>query len=492
MGAFTKTTHVPATAARPAARPLTEELDVIIVGAGSAGLAALAEVRKRTERFVLINDGAYGTTCARVGCMPSKALIEAAGAYHRRRSFEAFGIRGGQDLRIDVPAVLRRVRELRDDFVEGVLERTESLEERNVAGRARLLGPDTVEVGDRRLRARRIVLATGSRPVVPGEWRSLGERVLTTEDLFEQEDLPARMAVVGLGAVGVEMAQALSRLGVEVHGFTTGDKLAGLGDGAVHEALAEALQEELAIHLGSPVELSALPGGVEVTNGDARAVVDRVLVAVGRTPNIEGLGLESLGVEFDERGLPQVDPGTLQIADLPVFLVGDANGYRAILHEAADEGHIAGVNACTDEPKCFRRRTPLNIVFSDPDVAVVGQGRAELDGQEVVTGAFDFAGQGRARTAERNRGTVRVYAAAQSGRLLGSELCAPAGEHLAHLLALAIDRELTVQDLLRLPFYHPVLEEGLRSALRRLASKLPDAGESSLASCSDFEIQALD
>jgi dihydrolipoamide dehydrogenase len=419
-------------------------------------------------------------------------LIEAANAYHGRKSFDAFGIRGGQDLQVDVPAVLRRVRRLRDGFVAGALRMTDSLGARSVAGRARLLGPDTVEVEGRELRARRIVLATGSRPVVPGKWRALGARLLTTDELFEQEGLPGRMAVVGLGAVGVEMAQALSRLGVDVVGFGSGKTLAGLSDEAVDEALLELLRQELALHKGAPVELSEHAAGVEITSGETRTVVDRVLVAVGRRPNVDGLGLESLGVALDERGLPPVDPGTLQIADLPVFLAGDANGRRAILHEAADEGHVAGINACSDDLTCFRRRTPLNIVFSDPNVAVVGRRLADLAQDRVVIGSFDFERQARARTGERNKGMARIYADAQSGRLLGSELCAPSGEHLAHLLALAIDSELTVQDLLGLPFYHPVLEEGLRSALRELAAELPEGSASDLATCSGFRVEALD
>ena len=178
-------------------------LDVAIIGAGTAGLSALRVVRRRTQRFVIINDGPWGTVCARVGCMPSKILIEAANAYHRRGSFAEFGITGAESLKADVPAVLQRVRRLRDDFVRGTLKATEGLGERAISGRAHLLGPDRLEVNGRELRARRSIIATGSHPIVPAPWRDLGERLLTTDTLFEQRDLPARMAVVGMGPVGV-------------------------------------------------------------------------------------------------------------------------------------------------------------------------------------------------------------------------------------------------------------------------------------------------
>jgi dihydrolipoamide dehydrogenase len=471
---------------------MDKTLDVIIIGAGSAGLAALREVRKRSESFLLINDGAYGTTCARVGCMPSKALIEAANAFHRRHSFDAFGIRGAAALSVDVPAVLRRVRALRDDFVAGTLAATDELGERSLAGRARLLDAQTVAVGERRYHARRIVIASGSQPVIPDAWRAFGDRIVTTDTLFELETLPRRMAVVGLGAIGIEIAQALSRLGVEVTGFGANPRLAGLSDEAVDLALRELLDKEFAFHTSASAELSPTADGIEVRSGAVRVVADHVIAAIGRRPNVAGLGLETLGVELDARGMPPVNPNTLQIADLPVFLAGDANGRAALLHEAADEGHIAGINAMATELRCFRRRTPLAIVFADPNVAVVGQRFAELDAAQLVIGQASFKRQGRARTAEHNKGLMRLYADRNSGRLLGGEMCVPAGEHMAHVLALAIERELSVQELLRLPFYHPVLEEGMRGALRDLSAQLPAGSDSDLASCGAYKVEALD
>ncbi|MQM30804.1 MAG: dihydrolipoyl dehydrogenase [Candidatus Accumulibacter phosphatis] len=393
---------------------------------------------------------------------------------------------------IDVPAVLRRVRALRDDFVAGTVRASDDLGERSLAGRATLLDAQTVAVGNSRYHARRIIIASGSHPLIPDAWRAFGERIVTTDTLFEMETLPRRMAVVGLGAIGVEIAQALSRLGVEVTGFGANPRLAGLSDEAVDLALRELLQKEFPLHTTASAELSPASDGIEVRSGTVRVLVDRVIAAIGRRPNIAGIGLEALGVELDARGMPPVNPNTLQIADLPIFLAGDANGRAALLHEAADEGHIAGINATSTELRCFRRRTPLAIVFADPNVAVVGQRFAELDAAQVLIGQASFKRQGRARTAENNKGVMRLYADRNSGRLLGGEMCVPAGEHMAHVLALAIDRELSVQELLRLPFYHPVLEEGMRSALRELSAQLPAGSDSDLASCGAYQAEALD
>jgi dihydrolipoamide dehydrogenase len=475
---------------------VNKPLDVVIIGAGTAGLAALREVKKRTTNFAIINDGPWGTICARVGCMPSKALVEAAKAFHRRITFEEFGIHGANALAADMPAVLKRVRKLRDGFVASTLKMTEVLGKQAISGRARLLGVGRLEVNGRELHARNIIIATGSRPVVPASWRALGERILTTDTLFEQENLPTNMAVIGLGAIGVEMAQALSRLGLNVTAFNESNTIAGLHDPKVNEVATELLKQEFTLYGGEKADLAAADaganGGVRVRSKTKEVVVDRVLVSLGRRPNIDDLGLETLGIELDTQGLPPVDPHTMQVADLPIFMTGDANKRKALLHEAADDGHIAGINATRATPVRFERRAPLAIVFSEPGIAIAGSNYESLDPGTALTGEVRFERQGRARAAQRNKGILRLYAQPVTGRLVGCEMCAPGAEHMAHLLALAIGRSLTVHDMLRLPFYHPVMEEGLRTALRDLAAQLPHCNESDLAGCEAFHAEALD
>ncbi len=469
------------------------KVDTVIVGAGSAGLSALREVRRYTDDFLLINDGHWGTTCAAVGCMPSKALIEAANAFHRRHAFDAFGIRGADSLRADIPAALARVRKMRDGFVKGPESVPVELGERAISGRARLEGPGRLIVNGLQIEARAIILAPGSRPVVPGSWADFGDRILTTDSLFEQTDLPRRIAVIGMGAIGVEIAQALARMGLAVGGFDTVDGLAGIDDAQVLAAFRPLIAAEMDLHLGAPAELEQAGDAIRVTGAGGSVTVDAVLAAVGRRPNIDNLGLETLGVPLDNKGMPEIDPATLRIGTLSVFLAGDANGFRAMLHEAADEGHIAGRMAAPDasgDGLC--RRTPLSIVFSSPQVARVGPPLSQLGDIDVVSGTMEFANQGRARMALTAAGLLRIHAERDSGRLLAAEMCVPSGEHLAHLLALAVERRMTVADMLAMPFYHPVLEEGLRTALRDLAKGVAGDGGSDLSDCRAIGFDALD
>jgi dihydrolipoamide dehydrogenase len=471
---------------------MTESYDVAIIGAGTAGLSALREVRKQTDNFVIINDGPYGTTCARVGCMPSKALVESAKTFHRRLHFDTLGIHGATELRIDVPAVLRRIRVLRDEFVAGTRQITDDLGARSLSGRARFIAPDVLDVNGRHLRARTIIVATGSRPMVPERWRWLGSRLLTSNELFEQSDLPRRMVVIGLGAVGAEIGQALARLGLEVVAFGAGPCIAGLTDPVVSAAAIHTLSKEFPLFMDTRAELHPQGEQVLVRAGAHSFVVDAVFAALGRQPNIDDLGFEHLGVQLDEHGLPPINRHSMQIADLPIYIAGDASDALPLMHEASDEGHIGGYNATQAKPACFQRRTPLVIVFSDPNIATVGTPFADLDPQQIAIGSVDFSRQGRARVACENQGLLRVYANRVDGLLVGAELCAPSGEHLAHLLALAIEQRMSVAQLLRMPFYHPVLEEGLRTALRDVSRKLGSTATSDLANCDPIGAVALD
>lgn len=453
-------------------------VDVAIIGAGTAGLNAMGRVRRAGKTFVLINGGQPGTTCARVGCMPSKAMIQIAEDYHRRTHLGAYGVDGHEGLSLDVSGALEHVQDLRDTFVDRVLgSSTDDMpEDLFLQDYARLLEPTLVEVAGQRIRAKAVVIATGSRPLVPEAWRGFGERLITTDDIFELDDLPRAMAVVGLGTIGLELGQSLSRFGVQVIGFDQSEQIAGAQDPEVNHTAIELIKKEFPLHLGAPVEILDEDGRLRVSAGAQSFLVDKVLCSIGRVPNLGRLELDTLGLALGSRGVPRFDAHSMQVGDLPLFLAGDVTGDRPILHEASDEGKIAGYNAARiadgDLPVRFRRKTPLFINFCDPNIVAVGRRWSELDPTTTAVGQIKLAPVGRALIMGKNRGIIRVYGDKVSGRVLGAEMIGPKGENLAHLLCWAIEQGLSVGQLLRMPFYHPVIEEALQAALYDLYAKV--------------------
>lgn len=453
---------------------MERKVDVAIIGAGTSGLTALGKVRHKTSNFVLIDGGELGTTCARVGCMPSKVAIQVAEDFHRRQAFQRLGIRGQGDLSIDVADAMEHIRDLRDIFVDQVLSSsTDEMGDEFIQGYARFVEPNLLDVDGQLIRAKSVVIATGSRPIIPTQWAEFGDRVLTTDELFEQEELPPSMAVIGLGVIGLELGQALHRLGLQVTGVDVAESVGGLSDPVVAKVATELMAAELPLWLGAPALIEAQADGrLRVSSGERSVVVDKILASVGRTPNLDRLGLAELGVEIDAHGVPLHSRNSMQIGDLPIFIAGDVNVDRPILHEASDEGRIAGYNAVAETPASFRRRTPLAITFCDPNIAAVGASWDTLDRDRVAVGEIRFGPVGRALILGKNKGVLRVYADKASGRLLGGAMVAPRGEHLAHLLAWAVQQQLSVSDLLKMPFYHPTLEEALQVALYHARDQL--------------------
>jgi dihydrolipoamide dehydrogenase len=453
---------------------MERKVDVAIIGAGSAGLTATSTVRRYTDSFVLIDGGELGTTCARVGCMPSKVAIQVAEDLHRRMVFEREGIAGGEELSADIPVALEHVRDLRDVFVDQVLSGSiDQMGDEFIEANVRFLEPTLLEAGETRIRAKKIIIATGSTPVVPRAWEAFGDRIVTTDTFFELEDLPQSMAVIGLGVIGLELGQTLQRLGVKVTGIDQLTTIGGLRDPEVNAQAIGIIGKEFPLWLGHAAEISEAPDGrLRVTAGDNSVVVDKVLASIGRRPNLSGLGLADIGVRMNARGVPDFDPHTMQIGDTALFIAGDVAGLRPILHEANLEARMAGYNATHDTPVRFKRKVPFGITFCDPNIVAVGAALDALDPDDIEIGAMKFGPQGRALIMAKNKGLLRLYARKSDGRLLGAAMIAPKGEHLGHLLAWCIQQNLTVADLLRMPFYHPTIEEGVQGALYDLRRKL--------------------
>jgi len=330
---------------------------------------------------------------------------------------------------------------------------------------------------------------------VPQEWAQAGPRVIHSDAVFDWTDLPGSVAVIGTGVIGLELGQALHRLGVRVAFYARGNSIAQLSDPEVLADATQVLKEELTIHFQAQVVSVQADGDqLALTSRDMaghehRATFDYVLAAIGRAPNVQSLRLDLAGIELDRRGIPLYDRTTMQCGTSPVFIAGDANDELPLLPEAADQGKIAGHNAALyPDVQPGLRRTPLTVAFTDPQIATPGAGWRDLqhshEGRFAV-GSVSFVNQGRSRVMLQNRGLLRVYGEYGSGRFLGAEMIGPRAEHVGHLLAWAVQAGLTVTAMLDMPFYHPVIEEGVRTALRHLAEELKHPPPELPAPCPD-------
>jgi dihydrolipoamide dehydrogenase len=456
------------------------KVDVAIIGAGTAGLAAYRAAVTSGARAVIIEGGPHGTTCARVGCMPSKLLIAAAETAHVASRWPAFGIELHGSISVNGKAVMRRIKAERDRFVGFVIDGVERIPANDkIRGYAKFLDDHHLIIDDHTtVEFNSAVIATGSSPTVPPFLAPLGDRVIVNDDIFEWDELPKSVAIFGPGVIGLELGQALARLDVKVYMFGRDGHLGPFGDPAIRDYAEKVFNDELYLDTDAkvsaiePIETGARIHFANKSGSQTEIDVDYVIATTGRAPNIKNIGLEKTSLSQDPRGVPHFDRDTLQAGASNIFIAGDANNDAPLLHEAADEGKIAGENAARF-PNLSRgiRRAPLGVVFTDPQIATIGQRFTQLTPGRFVVGEVSFEDQGRSRVMLKNRGLLHVYADIESGLLLGAEMIGPDAEHIGHLLAWVLQLGLTVEQILALPFYHPVVEEGLRTALRDTHAK---------------------
>jgi dihydrolipoamide dehydrogenase len=427
--------------------------------------------------------------------MPSKLLIAAAQAAHQARHTEPFGVHVAGVI-VDGAAVMARVTRERTRFVGFVLESVEAIPQGNrLKAMAHFQDANTLVTEQGQLiHAQRVVIATGSIPVLPPPLRELSAYLLTNESIFDLPTLPKSLAVFGPGVLGMELAQAMSRLGVSVKVFGVGGGIAGIHDPEILDYANKVFNEEFYLDASAQVESvkeSATGIDVHYLNRDdtwQTEQFDYVLAATGRAPDVAGLALKDTGLQLNDLGVPLFDRYTRQCGKSPIFIAGDASNEIPLLHEAADQGRIAGDNAGRyPDVRPGLRRTPLSVVFTDPQVASVGLTLDQLNQyftHRFAVGVGSFEDQGRSRVILRNKGLLKVYAEHGSGLFLGAEMFGPAAEHIGHLLAWAAQKRMTVGEMLEMPFYHPVIEEGLRTALRDLNRNL-HMGSEAIPHCMD-------
>ncbi|GAB6145527.1 dihydrolipoyl dehydrogenase [Desulfocicer niacini] len=456
------------------------DVEYAIIGVGTAGLGAFSRIRKQTDSLLLIQHGPYGTTCARVGCMPSKMLVTASDLAHAIDGGSFFGI--DASYHVNGKRLFERIhKDRREKFVGGVLRYVDSIHPKfKVEGQATFINPQTIDVdGQLRIKADKIIIACGSTPYVAPIFAPLRHELDTSDTIFELDDLPRSMAVVGLGVIALEIGQAFHRLGVKTTLYGHTGRIGAFTHPDMQNEVMQAMQQELdiipqgeftsAVKVKDGYELTYLtPDGETITK-----TYERVLMASGRRSNLRTMNLENSGLVLDDRSLPLYDPLTMQCGDSPVFICGDATEDLPLWHEAYIEGRIAADSAIDFPLRKEGKRTPgMGIYFTDPQMACVGAVYSALDPGQTVMGQARMDSGPRHKIYNDHQGMMQVYVDKSSGILLGAEIFGRGAEHMAHTLVLAIEHGLTVEDILQMPVYHPSLEEVMKTALTNALFKL--------------------
>ncbi|MCK4501988.1 MAG: dihydrolipoyl dehydrogenase [Desulfuromonadales bacterium] len=458
----------------------TREVEYAIIGVGTAGLGAYSRIRKQTDSVVLVQHGPYGTTCARVGCMPSKMLIAAGDLAHAIDEGSYFGIDG--NYQVNGKRVFERIKQDRSEkFVGGVLKYVSTIPDKfRIEGKSTFVDSHTLDVDGRvQIKADKIILACGSTPYVSPVFASLQDELDTSDTIFELDDLPKSLAVVGLGVIALELGQAFHRLGVETTLYGRSGRIGSFTHPNMQREVLRTLQQELnIIPQGNFTAATKVADGYELTyvTGDGETITrtyERVLLASGRTSNLRTMNLDRAGLVLDSRGLPEYDPLTMQCGDSQTFIAGDATEDLPLWHEAYIEGRIAADSAINFPVRKEGKRTSgLGIYFTDPQMASVGAEYSTLDAEQIIVGRARMSSGPRHEIYNDHRGMIQVYVDKNSGVLLGGEIFGRGAEHMAQTLVLAIEHEMTVAEILQMPVYHPSLEEVMKTALSKALFQL--------------------
>ncbi len=447
-------------------------VEYLIIGVGTAGLGAYSRIRRKSKSLLLIQHGEFGTTCARVGCMPSKMMITAAELAHNIDNGAYFGINGSYQ--VDGERVFARLQKDRaEKFVGGVLKAVAKIpEELIIRGEAKFVDDHCVEVNGEQIKADKIILACGSSPYIPPVFNDIRNYIDTSDTIFELDQLPKSLAVVGLGVIALELGQAFHRLGVRTTLFGHSGRIGAFTYPSLQQLTMQTLQQELDIvPRGEFIAAKKIDGEFELTfrQDDGQAITqrfERVLVAAGRRSNVRKMNLSATKLSLDERGIPLYQMDSMQCGDSHIFIAGDATEDLPLWHEAYDEGRIAADSAIVFPQKNSKaRRVPLGIYFTDPQMALVGRRFVELNPDEIVIGKAAFHKGPRHEIYNEHHGEFALFVDKREGRILGAEIFGRGAEHFAHYLALAISQNLTVKEVLQAPFYHPCLEEVMKMAL---------------------------
>jgi dihydrolipoyl dehydrogenase len=446
---------------------MADSFDQIVIGGGPGGYVAAIRAAQLGQKTAVVERDKAGGRCLNYACIPAKTVLRTAEIYDDARNSENLGV-VGTDVKLDWEALHKRREEVSATLSGGVEGLWKNNKIEFIQGNAALTGEGDVKVGDEVYEAKAVTLATGSVALpIPGV--EFGGRVLDTWGAWSLAERPNRIAVVGAGASGAELASAYARFGTEVLLIEMLDQILPAEDRDIAKVVERVFKRQgIEISTGTPVQnVEAGEGSVKLSYGDTTTEVDYLMIAGGRAPDVEGLGLQEAGIELEENGKIKVDPYQ-RTTNQKVFAIGDLVNKKALAHKASEEGVIAVEAAAGIETHPVDQNLVAGATFCHPQVASVGltEGQAKQAGHEVKVGKQKIAGEGAGTVYDDKDGLVKLVVEAKYGEILGAHIVGNrACDMIAELVA-AVELEGGYQELARTVHPHPTVSEAILDAAR--------------------------
>lgn len=428
------------------------DTQVAVIGGGPGGYVAALRLAQLGRKVTLIDEAPrLGGICLNAGCIPSKALIHAASLFHDARNAEAIGITARAD--IDLAKTQAWKESVLERLARGIAFLLKQSKVEVLHGKAQFAGSAALQVGDSDIAFKNAIIATGSSPIELPGLRFDARRVLNSSDVLALEEIPESLAVVGGGAIGLELGTVFAKLGSKVSVIEMMDQLLPGVDPELVRVIQRRLEKlGVKVLLGAKAE-GLTAKGLKTSGGEVEA--EKVLVAVGRKPNTAGLGLENTKVALDRKGFIVID-WQCRTADKSIFAIGDVTGPPMLAHRASAQARVAAEVIAGRDASMKARHVP-HVAYTDPEVASVGAAEG------AKTARFPFSALGRAHTLGETDGIVKVVAD-ENGRVLGVHIVGAGASEMIAEACLALEKSATAEDIARTVHPHPSLSEGLMEA----------------------------
>jgi dihydrolipoamide dehydrogenase len=450
---------------------MSDSFDLVVIGSGPGGYVAAIRASQLGFRTACVEKSpVLGGTCLNIGCIPSKTLLHSSELYWKvAKEGREMGL-SFERLGYNFKEMMRRKSEVISGFNEGISLLFRKNKITSFQGEAHFTSPKTIDVGGKRVEGKFFILATGSEPL-PLPFLPFDERqILSSTGALSLQKPPKKLLIIGAGVIGVEMGSIYNRLGSEVVFVEFLERLCPALDEALSKALQEALEKQgMLFHFSSKVSGAEIKQEKVILKVEREGALkemeaDHVLVSIGRRPYTQGLGLETIGVERDQKGFIPID-GHFRTSLPHIFAIGDLVDGPMLAHKASEEGVAVAELLAGHQPQINYMAIP-NVVYTSPEVASVGvtEKEAQSAGLSIKIGSFPFKANSRARCTGEEEGFVKLIVEKTSDRIVGIHII---GAHASELIAegaLAIQNGLTLKALQETPYAHPTLSEALKEA----------------------------